>query len=133
MALAGKPTRAQRSVGVLQHGLDAAPIRSLALPVLSEDVLALEQELPRRRPFQLEQHAGDGGLAAARFADDAERPPGFDAERNVVDRDNFRACPRQAGSRQAECLGQARRDEGAGSAHCASSTCQHQASCARPG
>src|SRR6185295_4996668 len=49
------------------------------------DVLALEPDLARRRLDQPQDAAPGGGLAAARFADEAERLAGGDVEAHVID------------------------------------------------
>src|SRR5829696_199085 len=79
-------TRVQGGLGVLKDHLHLA-VESPALIALGlVDVLAPEEHLATRRLVKPDQHPSRGRLAAARFADQAERLALIDLERDPVDR-----------------------------------------------
>jgi hypothetical protein len=76
----------ERGVRVLEDDLDPAPHFAHALGRVMGDVDTGKPDRARRRLFELEDGAPDGGLAAAGLADEAERFAGGDRKRHVVDR-----------------------------------------------
>ena len=78
--------RIERAERVLEDDLHLAPHRPHALGVQALDRLALEADGAAGRLDQADQHAPGGGLAAARLADEAERPAARDREIDAVDR-----------------------------------------------
>ena len=75
--------RVKRGEGVLEHRLDEAGAR-LAIHV--DDALALDGDVAGAGFEQAEDQARQGGLAAARFADDAQHAARRHGEGHVVDR-----------------------------------------------
>ena len=72
--------------GILEDDLRLAaePLQPLALRL--GDVLALDADRARGRVEQADEQPGDGALAAAGLADEAERLAGGQLERDAVDR-----------------------------------------------
>src|SRR4051794_4766602 len=75
----------QRRVGVLEDHLNLAPKWLQLLARKIRDLLALDLDRPARRLEQAVHEACCRGLAAACLADDAERLPPLDVERDAVD------------------------------------------------
>ena len=75
--------RVERGVGVLEDDLHAAAQVAHGGGGGGEG-LALEDDNAGGGFDQAQQYAGDGGLAAAGFADQAERFAGLDGERHIV-------------------------------------------------
>jgi hypothetical protein len=83
--VAHTPARVQRGEGILEDRLDQA--RAGAAIHVGE-ALSVHQHLAGGGRQQAEDHAGEGGLAAAALADDAEHAAGGHGEGDVVDRDD---------------------------------------------
>ena len=71
--LADALARVQRRVGVLEDHLHLAAQRLQLAALQADDLLAVEAHRARRRLEQLQDRAAQGGLAAARLADQAQR------------------------------------------------------------
>ena len=84
--LAHAHARVERAVGVLKDHLDAAVVAAELGPRQRADVEAVEADLALVGLDQPHQAAGERGLAAARFADDAERLAARDCEAHAVQR-----------------------------------------------
>ncbi len=80
---ADRLARVEGGIRVLEDGLDASGEAEAAEP---RDRLALDEDLPARRREKAEQHAREGGLAAAGFADEAEHLAPAQGERDAVHR-----------------------------------------------
>jgi len=78
--------RVERAVGVLENHLELAPPRAQGRATHFQNVLAVERDFPRRRFDEPDDGAAERRLAAAAFADEAERFAGRDAEADVVHR-----------------------------------------------
>ena len=76
--------RVERGVGVLEDDLHAAAQVAHGGGGGGRKGLALEDDNAGGGFDQAQQYAGDGGLAAAGFADQAERFAGLDGERHIV-------------------------------------------------
>src|SRR5262245_3032505 len=79
-----RPPRSERAPWILKHGLDLAAKRRKSCAVERVTGLALQQHPPLRRPFEIEDETRCRRLAAAGFADEAERLAGADCEGDVV-------------------------------------------------
>jgi hypothetical protein len=66
----------KRGVRVLEHQLEVPAHLPQLIAAHGGDVLAVEQDRPRVRLFQADDHLADGGLAAAGLADQAQGLPG---------------------------------------------------------
>ena len=78
--------RIQRALRVLEHDLEAPAERGQRLARGRPDIGAVEQHLARRRPLQAHDGLAQRGLAAARFADDAQGLAAPDLEVDAVQR-----------------------------------------------
>src|SRR5205814_4637225 len=97
--LAHPLVRVERSLRILEDHLHL-PADSLELPpARAGDVLAAEADRARRRLDEPHERPDQGGLAAARLADDAERFALVQLKRHVVDGVHMRhlAVSEQAG------------------------------------
>ncbi len=65
-------TRVERCVRILKDDLELAAHVAHATAAERRDVLAVEDDPPRRRPQQLDHGASERGLPATRLADEAE-------------------------------------------------------------
>ena len=79
------PARIEGSERILEHRLDQPGAR---LAVEVEQALAVDQNGPRRRLEQSEDHARERGFTAAGLTDNAEHAAGRDAEGDVVNRNH---------------------------------------------
>ena len=77
--------RVQRGDRVLEDDLHPAAHALELVPLEGEDVLAVEHDLARGRRHEPEDGAPEGGLAAARLADEAQGLAAPDLKRHVVD------------------------------------------------
>ena len=77
--------RIERGEGILEHRLDQA---RACLAVHVEDALALDGDVPGVGLEQAEDQARQRGLAAARFADDAQHAAFRHSQTYIVDRDH---------------------------------------------
>ena len=77
-------TRIERAVGILEYDLHPAPQRAQARPVEREDVVVLEQHLPRCRLLEPEHRASDRRLPRARLAHQSQGAAGGDRKRHAV-------------------------------------------------
>ena len=77
--------RIERGEGILEHRLDQA---RAGLAVHVDDPLALDRDVAGAGLEQAQDQAGQGGLAAARFAHDAQHAAGRHGEGDVVDGDH---------------------------------------------
>jgi len=77
--------RIERAERILEDHLDAAIEGTAVLAEEHRDIAAVEADLARCGGEQPDHHLGEGRLARARFADDADRAPARHLERNVVD------------------------------------------------
>ena len=104
--------RIERAVGVLEDDLDVAAEPGKRPPVGLGDVRSLDDEVARGRRLDHGDDPGEGGLAAAGFADDGERPAGREREAHPVHRlDEERR--REGPARQGVVAGEVvRRDDG---------------------
>ncbi len=98
--------RIERGVAVLEHHLHLLAERPEVEGARAHR-LAVEQDLAAIKRDDLHDKARGGGLAAAGFADDAERLALGHVEVDPVDRANHRACPREEAALAAEMLDQA--------------------------
>jgi hypothetical protein len=78
--------RVERPIGVLEDDLNVAAPRAQRLRGQGDEIVAEEFDAARGRLDQAEQHAADRRLAAAGFADQAERLAQGDIETDIVDR-----------------------------------------------
>jgi hypothetical protein len=78
--------RIERRPGILEHRLHLGAIGPQRVALQAVNRLALEQDLALGRRLEIEDHARRRGLAAARFAHQAQCLAGADLERDVVDR-----------------------------------------------
>src|SRR4029078_230340 len=76
--------RIERGVRILEHELDLAPEWAQSARTRVCDRRAVVDDLARRGLEEAGDETGDGGLSAARLADEAERPPAGDLERQAV-------------------------------------------------
>ena len=83
---AHRHARVQRCVRVLEDDLHVARQRTQLVLAQRRDILALEPDLARSRLDQTQDATPGRALAAARFADHAERFTGVDVETHAVDR-----------------------------------------------
>ena len=84
--LADDHARVQGRVRVLKNDLDPALVIHELPCRHGKDILALEQGLARRCLVQTHQRQANGGLARARFADQAQRFAFGQLERDILDR-----------------------------------------------
>ena len=82
---ADRVPRVQRRVGILEDHLHPSPQRAQLALVEPRDLLAVEDDPAVDRLVEAEDRPPDGRLAAAGLADEAERLPAPDLERDVVD------------------------------------------------
>jgi len=75
--------RVQRGVRVLEHKLQVAPVAAQLAAAQRVDVAPFQQDLAAVGRLQGHGHLADGGLAAARLADQPEGVPGLDAEGDI--------------------------------------------------
>ena len=95
--------RTERGKRVLEHDLHAAPLLAQPFRVESREVLAEPDDAARARLDQTEHGAAECRLAAAGFADDAERLAGMQLEAYAIDRlERHKAPPQQAADRDRE-------------------------------
>jgi hypothetical protein len=80
-------SRVQRSERILEDHLHLAALRAQGSSGEMQKVLAFEKNGAVIGLDQAEEHAGQGGFAAAAFADDGEGFAGFDEETDVVNGD----------------------------------------------
>ena len=78
--------RVERRPGILEHRLHLGAVGAERVALQAVDRLALEQDAALGRRLEIEDHARRRGLAAARFAHQAQRLAGADLEGDVVDR-----------------------------------------------
>ena len=83
-ARAHRTSGVERGVRVLEDHRGLGPQAPEARPA-ELDILAVEPDTPARRPFQAQQREPDGGLAAARLADQAQRLTLLDGEGHAID------------------------------------------------
>ena len=112
--VADREARIQRRVPVLEHHLHRPP--EGAEPPLGDggDVLALEHDAPPRHRKEAQDQPPHRRLAAAALADEAERLPLVDVERDVV-HGTQRTAARRPGSRHHALDRQERGNSGSGS------------------
>src|SRR6185503_7214507 len=103
--------RVERGVGVLEHGLDRLAIVPAPGGVERGKVLALEADAAAARLLEPEHELGGGGLAAAGFADHAERPPALDRKRDAIDGAHHAAVAAEEPAPSSEVLAEPRRLE----------------------
>ena len=84
--IADLQARIERGVGVLKDHLDAPPHGHQIAAARPRDVDAVDPNLALGRLEQADDGAPEGRLAAAGFADQAERPAGLDPQGHAVDR-----------------------------------------------
>jgi len=77
--------RVQRAGGVLEDDLHLLAERLECLPGSVEDIGVVEGDLAAGGRDQSQQGSANGGFAAARFSDEAERFPSLDVEGHAVD------------------------------------------------
>src|SRR5688572_25745063 len=78
--------RIERRIGILEDHLEIDPLVA-DFPVRKRgELLAFEEDPPRRRPDDLHDGSAEGRLAAARFPDETEDLALPDGQRDVVDR-----------------------------------------------
>jgi hypothetical protein len=82
--IADRHTRVQRRIGVLKHDLHLAPQSVDRDPARDADGIAVEHELSGIGFYEVQEKAGEGGLAAAGLTDDAEGFAFADGERDAV-------------------------------------------------
>src|SRR4030095_8114852 len=85
---AHRHARVQRSDGIVEHQLQAAPQPAELAAAERAHVPPVEVHLPGRRLHEAQDRASDGGLAATRLADQREGLAGADLEAHAVDRAN---------------------------------------------
>jgi hypothetical protein len=85
-AVADWRARVEARVRVLEDDLHAAPVRLELRAAQPRDVLAVEDDRPRRRLDEAQEEPADGRLAAARLTDEADRLAAADDEVDAVDR-----------------------------------------------
>ena len=78
--------RVERRVGVLEYDLHLVAFGAQLGARQARQVLARKQHAPAGRFGEAQYAFAHGGLAAARLADQAERAPGGDRQRDAVDR-----------------------------------------------
>jgi hypothetical protein len=103
--------RIERGVGILEHRLDRFAVIPTPGRVERLQVAAVEADDAAGRLFEAEHELGRGRLAAARLADDPERPARLDRERNAVDRSYDPALPAKDAAARLEMLAERRRLE----------------------
>src|SRR5208282_5303893 len=88
--------RVERPDRILEDDLDVPAPQAEQLAVEVGHVLALEQDPPAARLVQAGDQPAEGGLPRPRLADEAERLPGGDRDRDPVDRvDRTARSPRE--------------------------------------
>ena len=96
--------RVERAERVLEDHLHA-PAQGLHFPPRGVgQVGAGEIDLPARHVFQPQDQAPDRGLAAAGFADDAQRPPRFHGKGNILHRAHHRVPAAQPAGLESACF-----------------------------
>ena len=119
---AGAQPRIERRIGILEDELDVAPIAPHRARRKRRNIDAAQTDGTAARIDQPHDHPRERGFAAAGFADDAERFPLAQGERDAVDRVNegFRAAERTAAHRKAlhEILDREQRHAGCGPVVC---------------
>ena len=76
--------RVERGEGVLEDDLHPGAQAAQGLRVQRKHVLAVKEDLPRRRLGQAQKAAAQGGLAAAGLPDQAQRLPGVQGQVHAV-------------------------------------------------
>ena len=100
--------RIQRRVGILKDRLDRAPITAPSLGIQPVHVLPVEANRACRRTLEPEDQLGGRRLAAAGFADEAERGASFQRERDRIHRAHERRGPSERAAAYREVLGEIR-------------------------
>src|SRR5262245_26184599 len=82
---AGREARVQAGIGILKHDLQALTLAAHGLARQGGNVLALENDAAGGRIDQAQDQAPDRGFAASGLADEAQRLPSLQRERDAVD------------------------------------------------
>ena len=101
----------ERTVGVLKDDLHPPALFAKLLAVESQDVVSFEFDDPRGGRDESQERATHRRLAAAAFADEPQRLPLADRERDAVDRFDVFADPREQASPHREMLFQITNDK----------------------
>ena len=82
--------RVQRTIGVLEHSLQAATKGEKLSLTVSRGVLAIKEDLARCRLQQVEDHVRSGGLTGTGFTHDRKGLPTAKRKGDIVDRQELR-------------------------------------------
>ncbi len=81
--------RTQRPIWILEYSLYPLPVSEHLLPIEAREVGTGEHNLPGGGFLQAQQHATEGGFAAAGFAHQSQRAARMNHEAHIVDRFQF--------------------------------------------